>query len=123
MNDITKKLRPALGRVLVKEIEDEVQKNGALLLDKKAQDRARSLMRGELLALGSKTNANEPVDITGDGSTLEDVLLGAQIGDTVLFVEYSSSEIDVDGVTYRLLRWEDVIGFIKKDHEEEKGDN
>lgn len=87
------------GRVLVKEIPPENKTKGGLILPETAKERA--LMRGLVLELGVPTPDYDCTPILK--------------GSTVLFVEYAAAELEVDGIKYRFIRYEDVIGTLADD--------
>src|ERR1035437_4900007 len=91
------KITPMQGRILVKEILPENKTKGGLILPESAKERA--LMRGEVIELGVYTPDYDCTLINK--------------GSTVLFVEYAAAELDVDGVKYRFIRYEDVIGTLE----------
>jgi len=89
------KLKPMKGRLLIKELPaEERTSRGGLILPDSAD---RSLMRGEILSNGPVT----------EGYVLTDFLPGTK----VLFVEYSSAEVEFGDKKFRFIRYEDVIGI------------
>lgn len=91
-------ITPMQGRILVTEIPPESKTKGGLILPETAKDRA--LMRGEVLELGVPT-PDYDCSLINKGSI-------------VLFVEYAAAELEVAGVKYRFIRYEDVIGTLSK---------
>lgn len=90
-------------RVLIKEIQPPETTKGGLILPSSARD--RSLMRGVVLKLGTPS-----VDYNL-------TLAGIKIGSKILFVEYSSSEVELGGEKFRFIRYEDIIGTYDEDND------
>lgn len=86
-------------RVLIQEIQPPEITKGGLILPTSARD--RSLMRGIVLKKGE---CSDDYNLT---------LIN--IGSKILFVEYSSSEVELGGEKFRFIRYEDIIGTYDTD--------
>jgi chaperonin GroES len=95
------KIRPLQDRVLVKRIEDEVEKTkGGIIIPDTAKEKPQ---QGKVVAVG-KGKVNE------DGKVIP---LDVKVGDTILFGKYSGSEIKVDGDEHLIMREEDILGVVE----------
>ena len=96
------KVRPLQDRVLVKRIEDSVEKTkGGIIIPDTAKEKPQ---QGKVVAVG-KGRVNDEGKVTP---------LDVKTGDTILFGKYSGSEIKIDGEEHLILREEDVLGVIEK---------
>ena len=95
------KIRPLYDRIVVKRIENDVEKTaGGLYIPDAAKEKPQE---GEVFAVGK-------------GKRLEDgkvVPLDVQKGDRILFGKYSGSEIKLDGTEYLIMREEDILGVLE----------
>jgi chaperonin GroES len=95
------KIRPLQDRVLVKRIEDEVEKTkGGIIIPDTAKEKPQ---QGKVMAVG-KGKVNDDGKVTP---------LDVKVGDTILFGKYSGSEIKVDGEEHLIMREEDILGVIE----------
>ena len=89
------KIRPLQDRVLVKRLEDEVEKTkGGIIIPDTAKEKPQ---QGKVIAVG-KGKANDDGKVTP---------LDVKVGDTILFGKYSGTEIKLDG---RACKYQDVPG-------------
>lgn len=90
------KIQPLTDRVLVQpDIAEEKSKGGIII-----PDTAREIsQKGTVLAVG-KGIKDEPMTV--------------EVGDTVLYGQYSGTEIIVEGVEALIMRESDIFGVIKK---------
>ncbi len=93
------KLQPLGDRVLVKQIEEKEQVKGGIIIPDAAKEKSQE---AEVLALGTG-NVGEGKSFTFD----------VKVGDKVLISKYGGTEVALDGVTYMLLRQEDIMAIIK----------
>lgn len=91
-------LIPTADKILVEPMKVKEQTKGGLIL-------ATSSLEKEQLAQTIGT-------VIAMGSTAKECpeLEGIAIGDTVLFARYSGAEFPVNGLAYRIMRAQDVIG-------------
>ncbi len=95
------KVRPLQDRVLVKRLEDDVEKTkGGLYIPDTAKEKPQ---QGKVMAAG-KGKVND------EGKVLP---LDVKVGDKVLFGKYSGSEIKVDGEELLIMREEDILGVVE----------
>ena len=95
-------IRPLYDRILVKRIENDVEKtSGGLYIPDSAKEKPQE---GEVVAVGK-------------GKRLDDgkiVPLDVKAGDRILFGKYSGSEIKLDGNEYMIMREDEVLGILDK---------
>jgi chaperonin GroES len=95
------KVRPLADRVLVKRLEEEVEKSkGGIIIPDTAKEKPQ---QGKIVAVG-KGRKNE------DGQI---VPLDVKVGDRILFGKYAGSEIKVDGEEHLIMREEDILGVLE----------
>jgi chaperonin GroES len=95
------KIRPLQDRVLVKRIEDEVEKTkGGIIIPDTAKEKPQ---HGKVVAVG-KGKVNDDGKLTP---------LDVKVGDTILFGKYSGSEIKVDGEEHLIMREDDILGVVE----------
>ena len=95
------KIRPLRDRVIVKRLEDTVEKTkGGIIIPDTAKEKPE---QGKIIAVG-KGKANE------DGKVMP---LDVKVGDKILFGKYSGSEIKIDGEEHLIMREEDILGVVE----------
>ncbi len=97
-----KKLRvkPLANRVLVKRLEEEMQKTaGGIIVPDTAKEKPQ---RGKVVAVG-------PGRMTDDG---ERIKVEVKVGDEILFGKWSGSEITVDGDEYLFMKDDDILAIL-----------
>ncbi len=95
------KIRPLQDRVIVKRIEDEVEKTkGGIIIPDTAKEKPQ---QGKIIAVGKGKVSDDgkltPVDV--------------KVGDTILFGKYSGSEIKLNGEEHLIMREEDILGVVE----------
>jgi chaperonin GroES len=93
-------IRPLYDRIVVKRIEQQEQKQGALYIPDTAKEKPQE---GEVVAVGK-------------GKRLEDgkvIALDVTVGDRILFGKYSGSDIKLDGNEYLIMREDEVLGILE----------
>jgi chaperonin GroES len=93
-------IRPLYDRIVVKRIEQQEQKQGALYIPDTAKEKPQE---GEVVAVGK-------------GKRLEDgkvIALDVTVGDHILFGKYSGSDIKLDGNEYLIMREDEVLGILE----------
>ena len=92
-------LHPLHDRVLVRRIEDEPARRGAIIIPDSAKEKPQE---GKVIAVGkgrvSEAGKKTPLDV--------------KAGDRVLFGKYSGSEVKVNGEEYLIMKEEDVLGIL-----------
>ena len=96
------KIRPLRDRVLVKRLEEEIEKTkGGIIIPDTAKEKPQ---QGKVIAVGKgKVGENGKV-----------IPLDVKAGDTVLFGKYSGSEIKLDGEEHLIMREEDILGVVER---------
>lgn len=95
------KLKPLEDRVVVKPQEAEAVTPGGIVLPDSAKEKP---LMGKVVAVG-------------DGKLLDSGARGemsVKKGDTVLYGKYGGSEVEVDGVEYKILRESELLGIVEK---------
>ena len=92
-------LHPLHDRVLVRRIEDEPARRGAIIIPDSAKEKPQE---GKVIAVGkgrvSEAGKKTPLDV--------------KAGDRVLFGKYSGSEIKLNGEEILIMKEEDVLGIL-----------
>ena len=91
-------LKPLHDRIIVERQEQSEQRVGGIIVPDSAREKPQ---QGTVLAVGlgkrNDTGDRVPLDVTA--------------GDTILFGKYSGQEITLDGVTYLIMKEDDVLGI------------
>jgi chaperonin GroES len=95
------KIRPLQDRVIVKRIEEAVEKTkGGIIIPDTAKEKPQ---QGKIVAAG-KGKVNDDGKVTP---------LDVKVGDTILFGKYSGSEIKLNGEEHLIMREEDILGVVE----------
>ena len=95
------KIRPLQDRVIVKRLEEEVEKTkGGIIIPDTAKEKPQ---QGKIIAVG-KGKLNDEGKLTP---------LDVKVGDRILFGKYSGSEIKLDGEEHLIMREEDILGVVE----------
>jgi chaperonin GroES len=95
------KLKPLDDRVVIKPNEAEEVTAGGIVLPGSAQEKP---LMGKIVSVG-------------DGKMLENgtrAALTLKKNDIVLFGKYGGSDVEVDGVEYKIMRESEILGIIEK---------
>lgn len=92
-------LRPLDDRIVVKPLEAEETTAGGIVLPDSAREKPQ---RGKVVAVG-------PGKLLDSGNRGQ---LSVSIGDEVIFGKYGGSEVEVDGVDYKILRESDILAKL-----------
>src|SRR6185312_11876019 len=92
-------LHPLHDRVLVRRIEDEPARRGAIISPDSAKEKPQE---GKVIAVGKGR-------VSEDGKKIP---LDVKAGDRVLFGKYSGNDITLDGQDLLIMKEEDVLGVI-----------
>lgn len=92
-------IKPLADRVVVKPLEQEEVKQGAIIIPDTAKEKP---MQGEIIAVG-------PGKVSDSGST---VTPEVKKGDKVLYGKYAGTEVTVDGTDYLIMRESDILAII-----------
>ena len=95
------KLKPLEDRIVVKPQEAEAVTAGGIVLPEAAKEKP---LMGKVVAVG-------------DGKLLDSGKRGTMSvkkGDVVLYGKYGGSEVEIEGVEYKILREDEVLGIIEK---------
>jgi chaperonin GroES len=93
------KITPLADRVVVKPLEETVERRGGLYIPDTAKEKPQ---QGEVIAVGPGK-----VNDSGDRTPME-----VKAGDRVLYGKYSGTEITVDGDEVLILRETDVLAIV-----------
>jgi chaperonin GroES len=95
------KIRPLQDRVIVKRLEESVEKSkGGIIIPDTAKEKPQ---QGKVVAVG-KGKVNDDGKLTP---------LDVKVGETILFGKYSGSEIKIDGEEHLIMREEDILGVVE----------
>ena len=95
------KLKPLDDRVVIKPNEAEEVTAGGIVLPDSAKEKP---LMGKIVSVGS-------------GKLLENgtrAKLSVKKNDIVLFGKYGGSDVEVDGVEYKIMRESEILGIIEK---------
>jgi len=87
-------IKPLADRVLVKPAAAEEKTVGGIIIPDTAKEKP---LKGEVVAVGKGTKDEEMV---------------LKAGDAVLYGKYAGTEIELEGVTYLIMRQSDVLAII-----------
>jgi chaperonin GroES len=94
-------LKPLGDRVVVQVLEAEVKTAGGILLPDNAQQKPQ---QGKIVAVG----AGKLLD---NGTRAPFAVV---VGDIVMFAKYGGSDVEVDGVEYKIMRESDLLAKVSK---------
>ena len=92
-------IHPLDDRVVIQPTEAELTTAGGIVLPDSAKEKPQ---RGKVVAVGPGKLLDNGVRAT----------LSIAVGDEVIFGKYGGSEIEVDGVDYKILRESDVLAKL-----------
>ena len=95
------KLKPLDDRVVVKPQEAEEKTAGGIVLPETAKEKP---LMGKVVAIGSGK-------LLDNGSRSK---MSVKKGDLVLFGKYGGSDVEVEGVEYKILRESEILGVVEK---------
>ncbi|QQG43727.1 MAG: co-chaperone GroES [Candidatus Daviesbacteria bacterium] len=84
------KVRPLMGYCLVEPLEAETQTTSGIILPESAQEKPA---QGKVLAVAE----NSPV----------------RVGEVVIYKKWGGDEIKIDGVEYKLVKFDDLMAIIE----------
>jgi chaperonin GroES len=93
-------IRPLHDRIVVKRIDNDVNKIGGLYIPDSAKEKPQE---GEVIAVGNGKRNDKG----------ELVPLDVKAGDRILFGKYSGSDIKIDGNEYMIMREDEVLGVLE----------
>jgi chaperonin GroES len=93
-------IKPLSNRVLVRRVEEEMQKTaGGIIVPDTAKEKPQ---RGKIVAVG-------PGRMTDEG---ERIKMDVKVGDEILFGKWSGSEITIDGEEYLFMKDDDILAVL-----------
>lgn len=93
-------IKPLSNRVLVKRLEEEMQKTaGGIIVPDTAKEKPQ---RGKVVAVG-------PGRLNEDGDRMK---VEVSVGDEILFGKWSGSEITIDGEEYLFMKDDDILAIL-----------
>ena len=95
------KLKPLDDRVVVKPQEAEEKTAGGIVLPETAKEKP---LMGKVTAIGGGK-------LLDNGSRSK---MSVKKGDVVLFGKYGGSDVEVEGVEYKILRESEILGVVEK---------
>ena len=93
------KIRPLGDRVLVKAIEETEVKKGGIIIPDTAKEKPQE---AEVIAVGTGK-------LDDHGKRIE---FTVKKGDKVIISKYGGTEVKLDGVSYLILREDDILGIV-----------
>ena len=93
-------IKPLDDRVVVQELEAEETTAGGIVLPDSAQEKPQ---RGKIVAVG-------PGRLLESG---ERCAVSVTVGDEILFGKYGGTDVEVEGVEYKILRESDILAKIE----------
>ena len=93
------KITPLGDRVLVKQVDEDEQVKGGIIIPDSAKEKPQE---AEIVALGTGKKDE-------DGKAIPFLV---KKGDKVLISKYGGTEVEVDDVEYQLVREDDILGVI-----------
>ena len=93
------KFRPLHDRVLVRRVENEEKTAGGIIIPETAKEKPSE---GKVIAVGAGAKAE-------DGKVTK---LDVKTGDSILFGQWSGSEIKIDGEELLIMKESDILGII-----------
>jgi len=101
INTLTvKKLQPAPGYLLVEPAKQEKQTSSGLYIPDSHQEKPQY---GIVLAVGGKLVNDRGVEVDSP----------AKAGDTVLYKEWVSNEMEIDGIKYKFPKFDEILAIVK----------
>ena len=94
-------LKPLEDRIVVEPLESEEKTAGGIFLPDSAKEKPQ---RGVVIAAGTGRQLD-------NGKIAE---MSVAVGDEVIYGKYSGSDVEVDGVTYKILGESDVLAKVVK---------
>ena len=89
------KLKPLADRVLLKEVEDDEEEQGGIVLPEEARS-DQNLLRAEVIAVGTDKDEIEVSE-----------------GDTVLIDSFAGRKFEADDAEYRIVKAEDILAIAE----------
>jgi chaperonin GroES len=94
------KVKPLHDRLLVRRIEDKVEKKGSIVIPDSAKEKP---MEGKVIAVGSgrvvESGKKVPLDV--------------KVGDRVLLGKYAGTEVDMGDKEHVIVREDEILGIIQ----------
>jgi len=88
------KVQPLDDRVLVEQVEEEVEKVGSIIIPDTAKEKPRM---AKVIAVGTDEDLQEHI----------------KEGDTVIYSKYSGDEIKIDDKEYLIVQRGDILAIVK----------
>ena len=94
------KVRPLGDRILVKRLDDQVQKVGSIIIPDTAKEKPQE---GEVISVGTGARNDKG----------EKIVLEVKAGDKILFGKYSGTEVEVEGEKLLILSKDDILAIVE----------
>jgi chaperonin GroES len=94
------KLQPLTDRLVVKPLDAETVSKSGIVIPDTAKEKPQE---GEVIAVG-------PGRVDKDGKRIE---MEVKKGDKVLFGKYAGDEFKLEGIEYKIIREDEVLGVLK----------
>ncbi len=88
------KVQPLDDRVLVEQVEEEVEKVGSIIIPDTAKEKPRM---AKVIAVGTDEDLQEHI----------------KEGDTIIYSKYSGDEIKIDDKEYLIVQRGDILAIVK----------
>ena len=92
-------LKPLGDRVVIRVLEQEEKTASGIFLPDTAKEKPS---QGEVVAVG-------PGKVQDDGKR---VALDVKVGDKIIYKEYSTTELKIDGTEYLIVKEEDILATV-----------
>ena len=92
-------VKPLADRVMVKALDDQDLKKGAIIIPDTAKEKPQ---QGEVFEVG-------PGRMTDDGKK---IAMEVKKGDKILYGKYSGTEVTIEGTEYLILRESDILAIV-----------
>ena len=96
---VAPKIKPLGDRVLVKQVEEDEQIKGGIIIPDSAKEKPQEA-KVVALGTGAKNEAGEAQPFN------------VKVGDLVITSKYGGTEVKLDGETYQLVREDDILGIV-----------
>lgn len=101
-----KTIRPLGDRVVLTKLENPDRSAGGIILPQNAKGRP---VRGEVVSKGPGTESTD----TTIGTNILTAIENIEIGDVVLYPQFTGNEIELDGVTYLVISADELLGVVE----------
>lgn len=94
-------INPTLDKIIVKKIDYDEIYNGSIILTNQSKNNINKLLY-EVVECGPGGVVDE-----------EEIKIVVNVGDKVIIPEYIGSEINIDGIDYRIVKQSDILAILE----------